>query len=75
MENALITGATKGMGRAIAIAFAKQGVNIAVCSRNQEDLSSFKKELLQKLMNRHVKKGGRRYYPIPAMRKHSNLPA
>ena len=47
MENALITGATKGMGRAIAIAFAKQGVSLAVCSRNTDDLSSFKKELLQ----------------------------
>ena len=35
MKNALITGATKGMGRAIAIAFAKEGVHLAVCSRNE----------------------------------------
>jgi hypothetical protein len=47
MENALITGATKGMGRAIAIAFAKQGVSLAICSRNANDLASFKTELLQ----------------------------
>jgi short-subunit dehydrogenase len=47
MENVLITGATKGMGRAIAIAFAKQGVNLAVCSRGAADLSAFKAELLQ----------------------------
>jgi short-subunit dehydrogenase len=47
MDNALITGATKGMGRAIAIAFAKQGVNLAICSRSADDLSVFKKELLQ----------------------------
>ncbi|MEO8887568.1 MAG: SDR family oxidoreductase [Mucilaginibacter sp.] len=47
MNNALITGATKGMGRAIAIAFAKQGVNLAICSRSANDLSSFKTELLQ----------------------------
>lgn len=47
MDNALITGATKGMGRAIAIAFAKQGLNLAICSRNAGDLSAFKKELLQ----------------------------
>ncbi len=47
MENALITGATKGMGRAIAIAFAKQGVNLAVCARNAADLSEFKTELLK----------------------------
>jgi short-subunit dehydrogenase len=38
MENAIITGATKGIGRAIAMAFAKQGLNIAVCSRNNEEL-------------------------------------
>src|SRR5579872_1496424 len=47
MKNAIITGATKGMGRAIAIAFAKQGINLAVCSRNENDLAAFKKELQQ----------------------------
>jgi short-subunit dehydrogenase len=46
MENALITGATKGMGRAISIAFAKQGLNLAICSRNNEELTTFKGELL-----------------------------
>jgi len=46
MKNAIITGATKGMGRSIAIAFAKEGVNLAVCSRNQKDLDEFKQELL-----------------------------
>jgi len=45
MENALITGATKGMGRSIAIAFAKEGINLAVCSRNLNDLVAFKAEL------------------------------
>ncbi|HWD88071.1 MAG TPA: SDR family oxidoreductase [Mucilaginibacter sp.] len=47
MKNALITGATKGMGRAIAIAFAKEGVNLAICSRNEKKLAEFKQELLQ----------------------------
>jgi len=45
MKNAIITAATKGMGRAIAIAFAKVGVNLAICSRNSDDLTVFKKEL------------------------------
>lgn len=45
MKNALITGATKGMGRAIAIAFAKENVNLAVCARNAADLEAFKTEL------------------------------
>ena len=47
MKNALITGATKGMGRSVAIAFAKEGINLAVCSRNEKDLAQFKLELLQ----------------------------
>jgi len=46
MKNAIITAATKGMGRAIAVAFAKVGVNLAICSRNGDDLAAFKKELL-----------------------------
>jgi short-subunit dehydrogenase len=46
MKNAIITGATKGMGRAIAVAFAKVGVNLAICSRNAGDLATLKKELL-----------------------------
>lgn len=45
MENILITGATKGMGRSIAIAFAKQGLNIAVCSRNNAELLLLQDEL------------------------------
>src|ERR1700744_561469 len=47
MKNSLITGATKGMGRSIAIAFAKEGINVAICSRNEKDLDDFKQELLQ----------------------------
>ena len=47
MKNALITGATKGMGKAIAVAFAKEDVNLAICSRNADDLSAFKAELGQ----------------------------
>lgn len=46
MKNALITASTKGMGRATAIAFAKEGFGLAVCSRNEEDLKAFKAELL-----------------------------
>jgi short-subunit dehydrogenase len=45
MNNLIITGATKGMGRSIAIAFAKQGLNLAICSRNYTELSLFQEEL------------------------------
>jgi short-subunit dehydrogenase len=47
MKSALITGATRGMGRAIAIAFANEGLNLAVCSRNVAELGNFKNELHQ----------------------------
>ena len=46
MKNALITASTKGIGRAIAIAFAAEGVNLALCSRNREELNYFKEHLL-----------------------------
>ncbi|TSD63497.1 SDR family oxidoreductase [Inquilinus sp. KBS0705] len=45
MKNALITGATKGIGRAVSIAFAKQGINLAICSRNEKELFEFEQEL------------------------------
>jgi short-subunit dehydrogenase len=46
MKNALITGATKGIGRAVSIAFAKQGINLSICSRNEQELlTDFKQEL------------------------------
>jgi len=45
MKNAIITAATKGMGKAIALAFANEGINLAICSRNSDDLVAFKAEL------------------------------
>lgn len=47
MKNALITGATKGIGFAIAKVFAENGLNLALCARNEADLSSVKEALLQ----------------------------
>jgi hypothetical protein len=45
MKNALITAATKGIGRAVSIALAKEGINLAICARNENDLEAFKAEL------------------------------
>jgi short-subunit dehydrogenase len=42
MKNAIITAATKGIGRATAIALAKEGINLAICARNGNDLLAFK---------------------------------
>src|SRR5688500_146339 len=44
--NAIITGATKGIGKAIAQKLALAGYNLAMCSRSQAELEIFKKELL-----------------------------
>lgn len=45
--NIIITGATKGIGRAIANKFASEGFNLALCARTEKDLLAFKNELLQ----------------------------
>lgn len=46
MKRLVITGASKGIGKAIAEKFCSQGFDIAVCSRSQENLALLKKELL-----------------------------
>ncbi|HHH49983.1 MAG TPA: SDR family oxidoreductase [Saprospiraceae bacterium] len=44
--NIVITGATKGLGRAIAETFAKEGFDQAICARSQKDLEDCKAALL-----------------------------
>lgn len=44
--NAVITGATKGMGKAIAVKLASAGYNLAICSRDQAEIDSLCQELM-----------------------------
>ena len=44
-KTALITGATKGIGRGTAVAIAQAGGNIIAVGRNQKDLTSLSKEI------------------------------
>lgn len=42
---ALITGGSKGIGKAIASALAEEGCNVAICARNQEELEEASRDL------------------------------
>jgi len=44
--NAVITGGTKGIGRAIADMLMSKGINVAICSRTEADVELFVKESL-----------------------------
>ena len=37
-KNVLVTGASRGIGRSIALAFADCGANVSICARGPEAL-------------------------------------
>ena len=39
-KTALITGGSEGIGKGIALALAKEGVDIAICARRKEPLEA-----------------------------------
>lgn len=52
-KNVIITGASKGIGRAIALTFADEGANVAICARGEESLASVVDELKQRGVKVH----------------------
>lgn len=44
-KSAIVTGASKGIGRAIALGLAREGVNVAICARGEAALRATEREL------------------------------
>jgi 3-oxoacyl-[acyl-carrier protein] reductase len=42
---ALVTAASKGLGKAVAVELAKEGVNVSICARGKEDLEQAAEEI------------------------------
>jgi len=46
-KNIVITGGSKGIGKSIALAFAREGSNVAICARGEKALRKTEEEVLQ----------------------------
>lgn len=54
-KNIVITGASKGIGKAVAAVFAAEGANLFLCSRNEVQLYNTVAELQTKFSNTNIK--------------------
>jgi NAD(P)-dependent dehydrogenase (short-subunit alcohol dehydrogenase family) len=57
-KKAIVTGASEGIGKAITLAFAREGVDVAICARRQAPLEAAAAEI--------AKATGRQIIAIPA---------
>src|SRR5262245_7102175 len=57
-KTAVVTGGSEGIGKGIALALAKEGVDVAICAR--------RKDVLEAAANEISKATGRKIVPIPA---------
>ena len=53
-KNAVVTGASRGIGRAIALGFAGCGANVSICARGAEALKKTEVELREKGTKAHA---------------------
>ena len=49
-HNVLVTGGTKGIGRAIVEILSDEGCNIALCARNADDVNAPSKQYLPRAL-------------------------
>ncbi len=45
-KTALITGSSRGIGRAIALCLAQEGANVVICSRNRQELNNLETKII-----------------------------
>ena len=57
-KTALITGAAVGIGRAVALKFAKEGAKVVAVDLNEEKLASLQKEIENISSEKEIKKKG-----------------
>src|SRR5437762_9346896 len=55
---AIVTGASEGIGKGIARAFAREGIDVAICARRKDKLEAAAAEI--------AKESGRKIVPIEA---------
>jgi len=55
--NALITGGSQGLGKAIAELFLREGANVFICARGEKELFATRDELAKKLPSQKVLAG------------------
>lgn len=53
-KTAVITGATQGIGRAIAERFLAEGFSLAICARNEQNLKELKEQWSEQFPNNQV---------------------
>lgn len=51
-KNAIVCASSQGLGKAAAIELAQEGVNLAICSRDQNKIDRAKEEILKKTNNK-----------------------
>ena len=57
-KTALVTGGSAGIGKAIAFALAREGVDVAICARRKEPLAAAASQI--------ARETNRKIVPIPA---------
>ena len=50
-KNAIVCASSQGLGKAAAIDLALEGVNLAICSRDQDKIDKTKAEILKRTNN------------------------